>query len=185
MNRRVSYRTNRFLWAFFLVCSFITLGIHAASAMDGGSYTQFQQIMMLPLDKQTVRANALLKKKYETTTDTASYENYMGYAIPFFVMTNDASLAAYRIAAVNPKLLSRYDVYDDCNGEKPLNLLACFLKEGKPGAYIDTGASCPVCNGEAISVFLWDDMGASQGQIVGGLRFLYDPSLRESSGMSP
>ncbi len=167
--------------AFFLVCVlFFTLGIHTAVAMDGGSYTLFQQIMLLPLDKQVVRANAVLKQKHETNPDTASYENFMGYSIPFFVMTNDASFAAYRIAAVNPKLLSRYDVYDDCDGEKPLNLLACFLKDGKPGAYIDTGASCPVCYGEAISVFLWDDMGASQGEIVGGLRFLYDPSLRES-----
>jgi hypothetical protein len=170
---------NRFLRACALVCSLGTLGVQTATAMDGGSYSEFQQIMLLPLDRQTARANALLKQKYEKSSDTGSYENYMGYAIPFFVMTNDASFAAYRIAAVKPKLLSRYDVYDDCDGEKPPNLLACFLKEGKPGNYTDMGASCPVCYGEAISVFLWDDMGASQGQIIGGLRFLYDLSTRE------
>jgi hypothetical protein len=151
-----------------------------AAGMDGGSYGEFQRIMLLPLDKQVERADAILKQKYETSSDAASYSNYMGYAIPFFVMTNDASFAAYRIAAVKPLLLSRYEVYDDCDGVKPKTLLECFLKDGKSGEYIDLAASCPVCSGEAISVFLWDEMGAAPGQIVGGLRFLYDPSLRES-----
>lgn len=149
--------------------------------MDGGGYSEFQRIMLMPLDKQVDLADAILKRTYESQPDASSYGNYMGYAIPFFSMTNLASFAAYRIAAVKPKLLSRYEVYDDCEGIKPKNLLECFLTDGKPGEYVDLAASCPVCYGEAVSVFLWDDMGAAPGQIVGGLRFLFDRSTREGA----
>jgi len=169
----------------FLIFALSVLFCVPATGMEGGGYGEFQRVMLLPLDKQVERAATILKNKYETSSEAASYENYMGYAIPFFVMTNDASFAAYRIAAVKPQLLSRYEVYDDCDGVKPNNLLACFLKDGKPGDYIDLAASCPVCYGEAISIFLWDDMGASQGQIVGGLRFLFDSSLREGISITP
>jgi hypothetical protein len=163
-----------------MVCVMLILVSHPAAGMEGGDYGEFQRIMLLPLEKQVERADGILKQKYETSSSAASYENYMGYAIPFFVMTSDASFAAYRIAAVKPRLLARYEVYDGCDGVRPNNLLECFLKEGRPGAYIDLAASCPVCSGEAISIFLWDELGAAPGQIVGGLRFLYDPSLRET-----
>lgn len=173
--RRVSLRT---VCIVLLSVLYLFPG-NPAQAMEGGDFGEFQRIMLLPPDKQAARAEEILKRKYEKSSDAASYENYMGYAIPFFVMTNDASFAAYRIAAVKPQLLSRFEVYDDCSGIKPKNLLECFLIDGKPGAYVDLAASCQVCYGEAISVFLWDDMGASPGQIVGGLRFLFDLSLRE------
>lgn len=150
----------------------------SSSGMDA-EYGAFQQIMLLPLEQQAQLADGILKKKFESRPEAMSYENYMGYSIPFYSLINDASFAAYRIAAVKPELLSRYEVYDDCDGVKPKTLLHCFLKEGRPGEFIDMAASCPACYGEAVSLFLWDDSGTPSGQIVGGLRFLYDSSLRE------
>ncbi|MFZ2947938.1 MAG: hypothetical protein WA003_00510 [Desulfuromonadaceae bacterium] len=168
-----------------LVCTVSFFFVNPVRAIAAAGYADFQRVMMLPIDKQVDQAVAILKSKYETRPEAASYEHYMGYTIPFFVMTNEASFAAYRIAALKPGLLARYEVYDDCGGEQPINLLACFFKDGMPGTFIDLGASCSSCYAETVSVFLWDEMGASSGQIVGGLRFLYDPSLREGTPMTP
>lgn len=168
-----------------LVCTLSMFFSQPALGLESVGYADFQRLMLLPIDKQVDQAAAILKSKYETQPEASSYEHYMGYTIPFFVMTNEASFAAYRIAALKPGLLARYEVYDDCGGEQPVNLLACFFKDGKPGTFIDLGASCASCYAETISVFFWSEMGASSGQIVGGLRFLYDPSLREGTPMTP
>ena len=173
------------LTAVLLVCSGSIFFMNPVYATATVGYADFQRVMLLPIDKQVDQAVTILKSTYETRPEASSYEHYMGYTIPFFVMTNEASFAAYRIAALKPGLLARYEVYDDCGGEQPANLLACFFKDGKPVTFIDLGASCPSCYAETISVFLWDEMGASPGQIVGGLRFLYDSSLREGTPMTP
>jgi hypothetical protein len=161
--------------AALLLCCLVT----PSFGMDGADFGEVQRIMLLPLEKQAQLADGILKKKYETSSDPASYENYMGYAIPLYALASDATFAAYRIAAVKPGLLSRFEVYDRCEEGRPKNLLECFLKQGRAGDYTDLGASCPACYGEAVTLFLWDEIGTPAGQMIGGLRFLYDPSLRE------
>lgn len=149
-------------------------------AMDSGDYGEFQKLMLTPLDQLTEKADKILSTKYERPADPSTSQEYMGYSgLPIFVLSSISSYVGYRIAAVKPHLLARYECYSPCGDQRSRNLLECFLKDGKPGAYIDLAASCPVCYGEAISIFLWDEIGVPQGQIIGGLRFLYDPSLRE------
>lgn len=147
-------------------------------AMDG-EFGAFQRIMLMPLQEQAQLADAILRKKYETSSDPASYENYMGYAIPFYALASDLSFAGYRIAAVKPDLLARFELYDACGEATPRTVLECFLEGGKPGEYVDVAASCQVCSAEAVTLFLWDEAGLPQSLFIGGLRFLYDPSLHE------
>lgn len=142
-------------------------------------FGEFQRILIMPLQAQAELADAILKKKYEVTSDPASYQDYMGYSIPFYALSSDATFAAYRIAAARPELLARYELYDTCGNKAPRNVLECFLEGGKEGDYTDLGASCPVCSAEAVTLFLWDEAEVPQARFVGGLRFLYDPSLRE------
>jgi len=161
-----------------VLCVLVRLDPSGALAMEG-EYGEFQKLMLAPLDQLTDKADKILSTKYERP-DPATSQDYMGYSdLPIFVLASISSYVAYRIARVKPQLLAQYECYDSCGGPKPRNLLECFLKDGAPGNYVKLASSCPVCYGEAISIFLWDEMGASQGQIVGGLRFLYDQSLRE------
>lgn len=145
-------------------------------AMEGGDYGEFQKLMLEPLDSLTDKADLILKQKYEKRLNDT---------IPYFVMTNLSSYVAYRIAALKPALLADYECYDRCEGKSFNNLLECFFKDGVPGKFVDLAASCPVCQGEAISIFLWNEMGIHKGQIIGGLRFRYDPDVREPQPMLP
>ena len=167
------------LLSFFSLFMFFTPV--AWSMEGGGDYGEFQRLMLTPLEKLTEKADRILKNKYERTKDSETSENYMGYSIPYFVMTSESSYVAYRIATAKPQLLARYECYDSCDGRVIRNLLGCFFKDGKPGDYIDLAASCPICQGEAISIFLWDEIGAPPAEIIGGLRFLYDPALHETA----
>jgi hypothetical protein len=158
-----------FLILTLLLCPIVFL-TSPVSAMDGGEYGEFQKLMLEPLDSLTDKADLILKQKYEKK---------LNETIPFFVMTNLSSYVAYRIAALKPGLLSGYECYEPCEGRQLHSLLECFFKDGESGAFVDLAASCPVCYGEAISIFLWDEMGARKGEIIGGLRFRYDPDVRE------
>lgn len=165
--------------AVLLLCLSL-MPAHSVKAMDSGDYGEFQKLMLTPLDQLTEKADKILSEKYERSANSSASQEYMGYSgLPIFVLSSISSYVGYRIATVEPHLLARYECYAACGDQKPRNLLECFLKDGKPGAYINLAASCPVCYSEAISVFLWNEIGVPQGQIIGGLRFLYDPSLRE------
>jgi hypothetical protein len=159
-----------FLILMLLLCPIVFL-TSPVSAMDGGEYGEFQKLMLEPLDSLTDKADLILKQKYEKKPNEI---------IPFFAMTNQPSYVAYRIAALKPGLLAGFECYDRCEGRELRNLLECFYKDGVPGNFVDLAASCPVCYGEAISIFLWNEIGLAPGAIIGGLRFLYDPTLRET-----
>jgi len=164
-----------------LLLSMSLMSARPVKAMDSAEYGEFQKLMLTPLDQLTEKADKILSAKYERPDDSSASQDYMGYSgLPIFVLSSISSYVGYRIATVKPQLLAHYECYAACGNQKPRNLLECFLKAGKPGAYVDVAASCPVCYGEAISIFLWDEMGASMGEIIGGLRFLYDPSTREA-----
>lgn len=145
-------------------------GAHTALAMEGeGDYGEFQRLMLTPLPELTGKADAILKKKYESQVNET---------IPLFTMVNQSSYVAYRIATVKPELLAAYDYYGTCNGRKLRTLLECFLRDGKPADYVPAAASCPICYNEAISVFLWNEIGVAPTDIRDGLHLLYDWSSR-------
>jgi hypothetical protein len=49
------------------------------------------------------------------------------------------------------------------------NLLDCFLKGGKQGEYDKHASFCLTCYAEAILAFLWDDLGATEREILDGM----------------
>ncbi|WP_224957815.1 hypothetical protein [Geomonas subterranea] len=164
--------------SFLLAGSLHFSASHPASAMEA-EFGDFQRIMLMPLQAQVKRADAILNRKYKKDFNPATYESNMENSIPFYALASDATFAAYRIAAARPELLAGYEVYESCRGGAPRTLLECFFRGGAPGEYVDLAASCPVCSAEAITLFLWDEAGVPSSQFTGGLRFLYDPSLRE------
>lgn len=155
-------------------------------AMDG-DYGEFQKLMSTPLRVLTERANSVLMQKYEDNQFGGSPEiAAMLHGLPDFAMTNPTVTAAYRIADKRPDLLAGHTCYDpSCDERKYRNLLDTFLINGEAGKYNRHAASCTTCCSEAILIFLWNEIGASPGDINGGLRYLFDPSVHDSPDITP
>ncbi len=155
-------------------------------AMDGG-YGEFQRLMTTPLRVLTEKANRILLQKYDDNQFGGSPEiAAMLNCLPNAAINNPSAAVAYRIADKRPDLLASHTCYDpSCEERKYRNLLDAFLKTATPGNYNDHAASCPTCYSEAILIFLWSETGASQDDINGGLRYLFDPSVHESPAITP
>ena len=54
------------------------------------------------------------------------------------------------------------------------NLAYCFLKTGSfLGNFDDHGSNCNVCNGEAMMVVLWNELGVSIPQMQAAVTKIY------------
>lgn len=172
----------------FLVSILCTLAgtLGDLQAMEG-DYGEFQKLMTTPLRVLTERANSILMQKYEDNQFGGSPEiAAMLHGLPQFAMTNPTVTAAYRIADKRPDLLTGYACYDSsCEERNYRNLLDAFLIKGEAGKYNSHAASCTTCCSEAILILLWNEIGATPGDINGGLRYLFDPSVHESPAITP
>jgi hypothetical protein len=160
-----------------------------ASAMDTGQYGEIQQLMQTPLADLTEKAAQLLDSQYHVE-ELALFYGSLEDPLPFngkpgFVFTNKSTHVAYRIAILKPQLLAQYPSYGTCDQQEYRNLLHCFFKDGKIGAFNDAAANCPTCYHEAILVFLWTELGVVPNEVIGFLRLMFDPSVLEPPPVSP
>ncbi len=160
-----------------------------AGAMDSADYGEFQKLMQTPLQTVTEKAEAVFVKKYpQPATGSARLdkEYQHGPCSTEFDFNNASINIAYCIAGKKPELLAGYPCYNPvCEQMGFANLAGCFFTNGKAGDYSLHASTIDTCIREAILIFLWDDMGASNGEITGALRFLFDPSVHETNPISP
>jgi hypothetical protein len=120
----------------------------------------------MTLKELTGRAKALLEKKYPG-------ENWERYKFPKYVYINDSVLAGYKIPVKERDLLAKFPSYCFCEEKGHKNLAHCFLKNGVLGQFDEHASGCNVCDGEAMDVFLWNDLNVPMAKMLKALKEIY------------
>lgn len=159
-----------------------------AGAMDSADYGEFQRLMQLPIQTLTEKAEAIFAKKYPHPAESSVQPDAdrPGSCSTEFDFNSSSINIAYCIAGKKPDLLAGYPCYDPvCERLGLANLAGCFFTNGKAGDYSLHASTIDTCIREAVLIFLWNEIGASHGEINGALRFLFDPSVHEAHPISP
>lgn len=156
----------RFL-PFFLLALLVCLSF-TAFAMDKREEREFHRVYGLPMDELTESAVAALKKSYPD-------EKWETHRFPDYVFTNESTEVAYKIAVKRPELLAKIPCYCSCEQIGHKNLLHCFFRNGEPGAFDRHASFCTICYGEAMRAFLWAELGATEQEILEGMKKKYMP----------
>jgi len=156
-----------------------------AFALEGAAAERFGAVMEMTLEELGAAAAELLAATYPQ-------EDWDAYGFPGYVHADRATEAAYKVAVKRPALLGTANVQDEarvvpcyctCDTFGHDNLLYCFFAKGDPGGDFDEhGAQCAVCIRQALLAYLWDDLGASHDEIMGGMRTKFAPLIERYHG---
>lgn len=134
-------------------------GAPPAAALEGTALAEFHELAKLPPPALAQRAQAVLERKYP-------HEDWDAYGFPRYVYTQEPTKIAYRVAVKEPDTLAVAVCACFCDEMGHQTLAYCFLKEGKPASGFDDHAvGCNICVRQALLAFLWNDLGASRGEI--------------------
>ncbi|MCM2359116.1 MAG: PCYCGC domain-containing protein [Geobacteraceae bacterium] len=153
--------------SFFLIALLVVLSIPAL-AMDKKQEKEFHRISGLSLDELTEHANAALAKRYPD-------EKWETHRFPDYVFRSESIEAAYKIAVKRPDLLAKIHCYCPCEAIGHKTLLHCFFKNGEQGVFDKHAVFCVICYGEALLAFLWAELGATDQEIIDGMKKKYLP----------
>jgi hypothetical protein len=146
--------------------------------MDSADYGEFQKLMQMPLPILADKTKTILARKYalpDVPNDSSSE----------FDFGNRTINLAYHVASKKPELLAINRCYSaTCENLQLPNLATCFFNQGRAGDYSLLAARDDICCREALLIFLWNDLGASQNTIDGALRLMFDPSVSEAPATS-
>lgn len=162
-------RPSRYL-SFLLIPLLAILSLPAL-AMDKKQEREFHRVSIMPLDELTEHAQAALKKRYPD-------EKWEAFRFPDYVFTNESTEAAYKIAVKKPELLAKIKCYCPCEALGHKSLLYCFFKNGEPPIFDKHAVFCVTCYSEALLAFLWSETGATDDEIIEGMKKKY---LREQT----
>lgn len=141
--------------------------ILASATLASEKEKEFTRIQQMDVKELTVAAQAGLDKKYPG-------EDWAKYKFPKYVYISNSVLAGYKIAVKESQLLAKIPCYCFCGEMGHKNLAHCFLKKGIPsGKYDNHASTCNVCYTEAMRAFLWKDLGASDEEILAGMKKVY------------
>lgn len=156
--------------SFFLFALLVGLSI-PAFAMEKKQEREFHRVSIMALDELTEHAKAALTKRYPD-------EKWESHPFPGFVFTNESVEAAYKIAVKRPELLAKIRCYCPCEALGHKSLLHCFFKNGEPPIFDKHAVFCVTCYSEALLAFLWSETGATDDEIIEGMKKKY---LREKT----
>ncbi|MBI2353892.1 MAG: hypothetical protein HYV06_02485 [Deltaproteobacteria bacterium] len=152
---------------FVLITLLVGLSFPAL-AMDRRQEREFDRVSAMPMDELTESAGAALQKRYPD-------EKWQSHRFPDYVFTNESTEAAYKIAVKRPELLAKIPCYCSCEQIGHKNLLYCFFDNGAPGVFNRHASFCTICYGEAMRAFLWAELGATDQEILEGMKKKYMP----------
>ena len=158
------------IWTTVLVCLLMVLAVHVDPLLSLDREKEFELIGKMTLRELTPRAKAVLEKKYPG-------EKWETYNFPKYVYISDTVLTGYKIAVKQPQLLAKFPCYCFCEQTmNHKNLAYCFLKTGSfLGNFDDHGSNCNICNGEAMMVFLWDQLGVTVPRMQQAVKKIFGP----------
>lgn len=84
--------------------------------------------------------------------------------------------AGYKIAIKEPQLLAKFPCYCFCEEMGHKNLAYCFLEKGVLGKFDDHASSCNICYTQAMRAFLWNELGATEDEILKAFNEIYGKS---------
>ena len=58
------------------------------------------------------------------------------------------------------------------------NLSYCFVEKGVPGKFDDHAFTCNICYTQAMRVFLWNELGATEAEMMKALKEIYKEQER-------
>lgn len=159
-------RISRYL-ALTLITLLVGLSIPAL-AMDKKQEKEFHRVSRISLDELTEYAKAALAKRYPD-------EKWETHHFPDYVFRSESIEAAYKIAVKKPELLAKIHCYCPCEAMGHKTLLHCFFKNGEPGIFDKHAVFCVICYGEALLAFAWAELGATDQEIIEGMKKKYLP----------
>ena len=128
---------------------------------------EFNEIGKMDPKQLTSRAKAALDRRYPG-------EDWGKYKFPKYVYIHDAVQTAYKIAVKNPELLAKFICYCFCEPMGHKNLAYCFFEKGvAKGKFDDHASTCNICYTQAMRVFLWNDLGVDEGEMLKALKEIY------------
>jgi hypothetical protein len=150
-------------WIFILALAVLFAG----SGFGADKEKEFKEIGKMKEKELTSRAMVALEKKYPA----ADWEKYK---FPKYVYINNAVATGYKIAVKEPELLAKFPCFCLCDVMGHKNLSYCFLEKGIPGGKFDDHAStCNICYTQAMRVFLWNDLGVDEAEMLKALKEIY------------
>ncbi len=139
-----------------------------AIAMDKKQEREFHKISIMSMDELTEYVRAALQKRYPD-------EKWETHRFPDYVFRNESVEAAYKIAVKRPELLAKIHCYCPCEAIGHKSLLYCFFKNGEPGTFDKHAVFCTICYGETMFAFAWAELGATDQEIIEGMKKKYVP----------
>jgi len=149
------------------ICILSLAVLFAGSGVGADKDKEFKEIGKMKEKELTSRAMAALDKKYPG-------EDWEKYHFPKYVYINKAVLTGYKIAVKEPESLAKFPCFCLCDVMGHKNLSYCFLEKGIPGGKFDDHAStCNICYTQAMRVFLWNDLGVDEAEMLKALKEIY------------
>lgn len=148
------------------ILALVLLIVSEGTLFSSTKEMEFDAIGKLNLKQLTSRAKAALDKKYPG-------ENWEKYRFPKYVYIHEAVETAYKIAVKRPELLAKFPCYCFCQDMGHKNLAYCFLEKGAVGKFDDHASSCNICVTQALAALLWDEIGATEGEMQNGMKQFY------------
>jgi len=150
-----------------LIWVLLLFALFEGIALGADKEKEFNYIGKMGERDLTSRAMAALDKKYLG-------EDWEKYKFPKYVYINNAVATGYKIAVKEPELLAKFPCFCLCDVMGHKNLAYCFLEKGIPGGKFDDHAStCNICYTQAMRVFLWNDLGVDEAEMLKALKEIY------------
>jgi Protein of unknown function with PCYCGC motif len=148
------------------ICILSLAVLSAGSGFGADKEKEFNEIGKMKEKELASRAMAALDRKY-------SGEDWEKYKFPKYVYINNAVTTGYKIAVKEPQLLAKFPCYCLCEVMGHKNLSYCFLEKGVPGKFNDHASTCNICYTQAMRVFLWNELGATEAEMLKALKEIY------------
>ena len=133
----------------------------------------FTRALNMPMADLTEEAQRVLETRYPD----ADWEQY---DFPAYVYTSEAVETGYKIAVMEPELLSAFKCYCFCDAMGHRSLLWCFIREGDfEKGFDDHGANCNICYGQAMMALLWQEAGVSREQMQQGFEKKFERLIEQ------
>jgi hypothetical protein len=157
---------------FTLVAFLLFFGL-LLPALGAGENQTFTRALNMPMADLTEEAQRVLETRYPD----ADWEQY---DFPAYVYTSEAVETGYKIAVMEPELLSAFKCYCFCDAMGHRSLLWCFIREGDfEKGFDDHGANCNICYGQAMMALLWQEAGVSREQMQQGFEKKFERLIEQ------
>ena len=150
-----------------IILALVLFTLSEGTVFPSDHQKEFNEIGKMDLNQLTSRAKAALDRKYPG-------EDWGKYKFPKYVYISDAVQTGYKIAVKTSELLAKFQCYCFCGPMGHKNLAYCFLEKGEAkGIFDDHASGCNICVTQAMTTFLWNEIGATEAEMQKAMKEIY------------